>query len=141
MNGRVPILPAVSGQRLIFSLFVLVAVTGCARKETTGSMKINAKLAVRFQPNPPLIGENDLEITVTDADGKPIQLGVIKVEGNMNHAGMRPVFTELREAEPGKYTGTIEFTMGGDWFLLVTSDGSSKGVFNEKIDVPGVKVK
>jgi hypothetical protein len=119
---------------------VLLAFTGCARKQATGS-EINAELGVQFQPNPPVIGKNDLEITVTDAKGEPIQFGLIKVEGNMNHPGMKPVFTELMETDPGKYTGTIEFTMGGDWFLLVTSDSSAKGVLNQKIDVPGVKVK
>jgi hypothetical protein len=32
---------------------------------------------------------------------------------------MRPVFGEAREAGPGRYEATIEFTMGGDWIILI----------------------
>ena len=37
----------------------------------------------------------------------------------MSHAGMSPVFGETKEVEPGKYRGTLEFTMAGDWIILV----------------------
>jgi hypothetical protein len=115
-------------------------VIGCGRKEPT-VQDINAKVAIQFSPAPPVIGKNDLEIIITDESGKPVQLGMIKVEGNMNHAGMKPIFAELIENEPGKYSGRIDFTMGGDWFLLVSSDESPDGKLNQKIDVPGVKPK
>jgi hypothetical protein len=118
----------------------LFFVIGCGRKEPT-VQDINAKVAIQFSPAPPVIGKNDLEIIITDESGKPVQLGMIKVEGNMNHAGMKPIFAELIENEPGKYSGRIDFTMGGDWFLLVSSDESPDGKLNQKIDVPGVKPK
>jgi hypothetical protein len=114
--------------------------TGCQKKEAAAP-EMDAKLAVQFTPNPPVVGQNDIEITATDAAGQPVQLGMIKVEGNMNHAGMKPVFAELIENEAGKYAGTIEFTMAGDWVLLVTSEASAEGSLNKKIDVPGVKAK
>ena len=130
-----------AGCNLFIPLLLLsLALSACSKKEETVP-ELDAKVAVQFNPNPPEVGQNDLEITLTNAAGQPVELGMIKVEGNMNHAGMKPVFAELMENEPGKYAGTIEFTMGGDWFLLVTSDPSPEGHLNKKVDVPGVKAK
>jgi hypothetical protein len=113
---------------------------GC-RKNEADVPETEAKLAIHFNPNPPVIGNNELEITLSDANGAPIRLGRIKVEGNMNHAGMKPIFAEFLERDPGKYTGSLQFTMGGDWFLLVTSEASPSGTLNLKINVPGVRSK
>jgi hypothetical protein len=63
----------------------------------------------------------------------------VRVEGNMNHAGMRPSFADLHETEPGRYTGTLRFTMGGDWFLLVQATLPDGNQVEQKIDVPGVR--
>jgi hypothetical protein len=125
---------------LLGALLLFLPVIGCGKKEAVAP-EIDAKVAVQFSPNPPVVGENEIEIALTDTAGKPLQFGMVKVEGNMNHAGMKPVFAELIENDPGKYAGTIEFTMGGDWFLLVTSEDSPQGRFSKKIDVPGVKAK
>jgi hypothetical protein len=126
------------------SLFVLfrccLSAAGCGRREAAAP-ELEAKVAVQFSPNPPVVGKNDLEITLTDPVGKPLRLGRIQVEGNMNHAGMKPVFVELAENEPGKYAGAIEFTMGGDWFLLLSAEPSPEGRLNKKVDVPGVEPK
>lgn len=113
---------------------------GCGNREAS-SPGIDAKVSIQFEPNPPIVGKNNLEVTLTDPSGKSIQLGMIKVEGNMNHAGMKPVFAELMENDPGKYAGSIELTMGGDWFLLLSSEPSPEGQLNAKVDVPGVKAK
>lgn len=126
---------------LLLSVFLLcLTVTGCGKKQAVAP-ELDAKVVLQFSPNPPVVGSNDIEMTLTDAAGKPLQFGMVKVEGNMNHAGMKPVFAELIENDPGKYAGTIEFTMGGDWFLLVTSEDSPQGRLSKKVDVPGVKAK
>jgi hypothetical protein len=39
---------------------------------------------------------------------------------------MRPVFGEATEVGPGRYEALVEFTMGGDWIILIhitLSDG------------------
>lgn len=44
----------------------------------------------------------------------------------MSHSGMRPVFGEATEVGPGRYEALVEFTMGGDWIILIhitLSDG------------------
>ena len=63
----------------------------------------------------------------------------MKLEGNMNHAGMTPVFADARETEPGKYEAALEFTMGGDWFVLVNVTLADGRKLSRKVDVRGVK--
>jgi len=43
----------------------------------------------------------------------------MKLEGNMSHAGMTPVFVDAAEVEPGRYRANMELSMAGDWIVLV----------------------
>lgn len=123
----------------VLSLLLICAmVSGCRRPAPAQS---DAQVAIEFTPASPVIGTNNLRITITDTQGQPVRLGRLEVEGNMNHAGMTPVFTHLQESEPGRYAGAIEFTMGGDWFLLLSGKSSNGEPFNKQIDVRGVKPK
>lgn len=92
-------------------------------------------------PQPPQVGPAAVTLTLTDASGAPLTAADVKLEGNMNHAGMKPVFSDLEETAPGQYQGTLEFTMGGDWFVLVTGQLPDGSRLNGKIDVPGVASK
>jgi hypothetical protein len=37
----------------------------------------------------------------------------------MSHAGMSPVFADSLEVAPGDYRANMEFTMAGDWVIVV----------------------
>lgn len=130
-----------SWRRRVSLLLLLggVAAAGCRPQAAENGSDLKAE--VEFDPSPPAVGPTDLEIVLKDAAGKPVRMGRLEVEGNMNHAGMTPVFTQLEETEPGQYAGTIEFTMGGDWFLLLSGELPDGRRFEKKVDVPGVKSK
>ncbi len=137
-----PQIAADQGRRrraLLLLLLGGVWILGC-RPGTNGT-DVDAQVAIEFDPRPPAVGTTGLKIILTDPESRPVRLEQLEVEGNMNHAGMRPVFTRLEETEPGHYVGTIEFTMGGDWFLLLSGQLSGGGRFHKKVDVPGVKPK
>lgn len=120
------------------SMIVSIALGGCAsRTEETSDVRVE----VTMDPSPPMVGETDLTLRLTDAGGKAIEGAEIRVEGNMNHAGMKPSFAEMTEVEPGRYAGTLDFTMGGDWFLLVTATTPAGEVVERKVDVPGVRTQ
>jgi hypothetical protein len=112
---------------------------GCRPQSPTPD--IHAHASVQFDPDPPAVGQTRLTVDLTDDAGQPVRVGQLQVEGNMNHAGMRPVFTRLEETDPGRYTGSIEFTMGGDWFLILSAEVADKGSLQVKVDVPAVKPK
>lgn len=130
--------PAWAGWVLSVLVFVALLTAGC-RPKATDTAAVQA--AVEFTPAPPVAGANTVKLTLADAAGHPLRLGQIEVEGNMNHAGMQPVFARLEETGPGRYEGRIEFTMGGDWFLLVSGQTPDGRRFEKKIDVAGVKAQ
>ena len=70
-------------------------------------------------PQPPRVGPLTITLRVADASGKPATGVRIKLEGNMSHAGMIPVFAGASETEPGRYSSTLELSMAGDWYFLV----------------------
>ena len=72
-----------------------------------------------ISPLPPRVGPLTITLKVTDASGKPATGVGIKLEGNMSHAGMTPVFAGASETEPGRYLSTLELSMAGDWYVVV----------------------
>jgi hypothetical protein len=125
--------------RIALAFLGISFVLGCRPKEAAADL--NTQATVSFDPSPPSVGVTSLKVSLTDAAGKPIRLGHIDVEGDMNHAGMEPAFGKLEETEPGHYVGKIDFTMGGDWILLLSGQREGGGAFEKKIDVPGVEAK
>ena len=93
-----------------------------------------------FEP-PPAVGGTTCVVTLRDASGAPLAGADVRVEGNMNHAGMVPVFAEPRETEPGRYAGDFEFTMGGDWFVIVSAELADGSRVERTVDVPAVPSK
>jgi hypothetical protein len=91
-----------------------------------------------FVPSPPVVGPVAVTARILGADGQPLCGAHVALEGNMNHAGMKPSFANLDEAEPGVYRGELEFTMGGDWFVSLTATGANGLRMDYTIDVPGV---
>jgi YtkA-like len=119
----------------LFALALLVAY-GCTGAGTTESTGVTIDLALR--PDPPKVGKAAAVITLTDKAGRPVRGAAVKLEGNMNHAGMTPVFADAKEVEPGRYETELEFTMGGDWFVLVNVTLPDGRKLTRKVDVRGV---
>jgi hypothetical protein len=93
---------------------------------------------VGIDPDPPRLGPATVTLALRDAEGQPISGATVRIEGNMSHAGMVPVFADAAEVAPGRYRAELEFTMGGDWFLLVRADLPDGRSLERTIDVPGV---
>lgn len=100
-----------------------------------------SELTVEYEmtPQPPRVGTAIITLKLVDLTGKPISGASVSLEGNMSHAGMRPVFGEAREQEPGRYHAPLEFTMGGDWVILLYLTLPDGRKLERQIDVKGVK--
>jgi hypothetical protein len=108
----------VADRRFIFirlALCIAFFSSGCREGEAPAEIAFEYK----FAPDPPRTGAATLRLNLADAAGKPINGARIDLEGNMSHAGMRPVFSEAREVGSGRYEAVLEFTMRGDWIILV----------------------
>lgn len=109
-------------RRIVATLVALLFVAMTAACGSTPAAESH-DLTVTLEAAPP--GEAYLVAVVTDADGNPVTDATVALEGNMNHAGMVPVFSEpVRDdadgATDGRYRVPFEFTMLGDWIISVT---------------------
>jgi hypothetical protein len=119
-------------------LLVVLAVPGCSR-ENAADDTADVKLDFTIRPDPPQVGAAQVSVRLTGAKNNPVSGATVKLEGNMNHAGMQPVFADAKEVEAGRYQADLELTMGGDWFVLVDARLADGRVLKRKIDVRGVR--
>lgn len=117
---------------------LLVSCAGC-RHGTGADEAKDVKLDFAITPKPPKVGPAQTTIQLADEGGAPVAGATLKLEGNMNHAGMKPVFADAKETSPGKYEATLELTMGGDWFVLIQGSLADGRKLSRKVNVPGVK--
>lgn len=92
-----------------------------------------------IEPRPPRVGSARVTLRVADASGRPLGGARVRLEANMSHAGMRPVFAEAVEPEPGRYQTELEFTMAGDWVVLVRLALPDGRRVERQFDVKGVQ--
>lgn len=121
-------------QRLL-GILLLLSLAACGR----GSKDLpDVVVELSIEPSPPQIGVALVTVTLRDAQGQPLTGAKVELEGNMSHAGMVPVLAVASEVAPGQYEAELEFTMGGDWFILVRADLPDGRSMERNIDVPGV---
>ena len=65
-----------------------------------------------------IVGETTLLVSIKDEDGNFIQNpGRLSIRGDMDHAGMAPVFARADAPTDGVFTLPFEWTMGGGWIV------------------------
>lgn len=123
---------------IICFLILCLAITGC---QPSGDTHSDIKLNWDIEPNPPSVGLATINITLRDSTEQVLTGADVQLEGNMSHPGMKPVFASAEEVEPGQYSAPFEFTMGGDWFILITTTLEDGKVVEKQIEIPGVRSK
>ena len=107
--------------KLIFLLVVLLAL-GCHKTTQTPVITFSHNVT----PNPPTVGAATIDLELTDRNRQPVSGARVELESNMSHPGMSPTITTANEIQPGKYRGTIQLEMAGDWIVVANvtlSDG------------------
>jgi hypothetical protein len=74
-----------------------------------------------------------------EASSKPVTGATVELEGDMSHAGMSPVFGEAKEERPGDYRGRLEFSMAGDWVILLHVRLANGQRLERQLEVTGVR--
>jgi hypothetical protein len=122
-------------QRWFLGIFLLLVLVSCGRGAKDLS---DVGVDLSIEPQPPQLGQAVITVALSDATGQPISGASVELEGNMSHAGMVPVFATASEVTPGEYRAELEFTMGGDWFILVRADLPDGRSMERMVEVPGV---
>lgn len=114
--------------------------SGCQPPATPAAASPEVEVDWSIAPDPPVAGPVRLTFTLTDAATRqPVPGAAVRLEANMSHPGMQPVFATAREVAPGRYEAPLELTMGGDWFFLIDASLPGGGALRRQVDLPGVR--
>lgn len=112
-----------------------LACAGCGARDAAPTLSSALDLS------PKRVGLANVRLTLADVAQRPFTGATVALEGNMNHAGMRPTFAQLRETAPGRYDGALELTMAGDWIVRVTATRPGLAPVETTIPVRGVAAR
>jgi hypothetical protein len=106
--------------------------------KTTG---FPADIDFRYESDPihPRVGPNIFTVTLTSKAGERLAGAHVSLEGDMSHAGMSPVFGDAKEIEPGRYQGTLDLNMRGDWTVLFHIRLANGVVFERQVDIRNIQ--
>jgi hypothetical protein len=93
----------------------------------------------QITPLPAHVGPETVAVQLADAAHNPLVHAAIMVEVDMSHPGMSPVFAEATETAPGSYRANIDFSMGGDWVVLLHIKLADGRKIERQVDVRGVR--
>jgi Cu(I)/Ag(I) efflux system membrane fusion protein len=97
-------------------------------------------VTLRIQPDPPKVGQNQLEVTVKNAAGKPIDDAQVSVQfympamPTMNMPAMRNE-VKLMAAGGGVYRGSGEIMMAARWDATVTVTRGGQRIASKQLAV------
>lgn len=100
---------------------------------------LDASIGIDYEPDndPALAGEGTVIVTVTDAEGQPISGASVSLIATMDHEGMVPVMGHATSEEDGEYMIPINWTMAGDWQVVVTveteDDRTNEATFDQTV--------
>jgi hypothetical protein len=91
--------------------------------EATGQPQ-GVPMAVTVTPNPPIVGDNTLDIAVTDASGKPATGLKLTASVAMTNMDMGTEHPKVVERRVGHYSAVVNFSMKGPWRVTLTSSAT-----------------
>lgn len=106
---------------LVMLLLVSLGLVACVQPSATPPTSVTIDIVARVEPEPPAVGESTLIVTLKDASGAPIDGARLRVQGNMDHAGMTAINREINQSTNGEYHIPFEWSMGGGWIVEVTA--------------------
>jgi YtkA-like len=104
-------------RKSVITLCVFLVLAQACRHE--GEPAPGLTVTHEVSPPSPRVGPLTITLRVADASGTPATGIRIKLEGNMSHPGMTPVFSDAKEIDPGRYSASMELSMAGDWYFVV----------------------
>ncbi len=128
---------------LACSLAAGCAGTGCGidfHSHSEGDSGDAISITWTLDPSPPVVGTPTVaRMTIRDRDSEPVIGARLRLEGLMSHPGMAPVVADVVERGDGVYDAPLQFTMAGDWILLVTGQLADGRGLTKRIEIAGVR--
>ena len=118
-----------------FALWQVMLLSGCG----TGGRGDSVVLQSKISPQPPRVGPATVSIGLANARNAPVAGAHLKLEAYMNHPGMAPIFGDVTETSQGRYDGRLNFTMAGDWTIVVRGVLADGVRIEKEVKVPDVR--
>ncbi|HNR13482.1 MAG TPA: FixH family protein [Thermodesulfobacteriota bacterium] len=122
---------------LVLSMLALIAGVGCSKGFEATKQTGQYTVVVTMDKNPPIIGDNRVEIQVSDKSGKPVKDATVKVEYGMPAMPGMPAMDYSADAafqeDTNRYIATINPSMAGSWYitvLITRAEKTEKAKFN-----------
>jgi len=96
---------------------LLTACGSAAAPAATSSKPVNIKMEI--SPNPATMGDTELILTITDANGDPIEGAKVDVSADHTDMSGMNMSGAATEQGDGKYAINADFSMSGNWKLKV----------------------
>lgn len=122
---------------IVCFLLVGLMLSACQRQSQSSSTSLT--MTLRTEPAPPVVGKGQIEVMVSAPGTGPMTDARVEVEATMAHAGMKSSFATLQHRADGTYEGSLDWTMGGDWIVIVRVTPPSGTVVEQRFPVAGVR--
>jgi hypothetical protein len=125
-------------RRRLTAVIVLVAsiAAGCAAAGPRDAISVMWTI----DPAPPVVGTPlVIRITLRDRNQTPVTGARLHLEGLMSHPGMAPVRAAVADKGEGVYEAPLQFTMAGDWVVLVAGELMDGTPLKKQIEIAGVR--
>jgi hypothetical protein len=114
---------------------MLAAAGGCR-----GDAREDVRVQWAIEPAPPVTGAGTVaRITLRDARHRPVRGARLQLEAHMSHPGMTPVVAAVRERGNGVYEAHLQFSMAGDWVLVIAGELPDGGRITKSLEINGVR--
>ncbi|HYA35160.1 MAG TPA: FixH family protein [Candidatus Binataceae bacterium] len=100
----------------------------------------SATIEITTSPTPPLRGDNQIEVRLADASGKPISgadVSIVFYMPAMPAMGMSAmrVQANAKEHGNGRYQGSIKLDSGGTWTVTIAATKGGQTIASRQLDV------
>lgn len=82
-------------------------------------------IVVHLSQNPPAVGENMLDVAITDASGKPMTGLKLITRVAMTSMDMGTEYPKSVEGKTGHYSVPVKFSMKGPWQVVLRTDSNT----------------
>jgi hypothetical protein len=124
---------------LLISLVIFLASGFAYAKELETTKKAGPfTVTVKLDKNPPIVGDNNLSLTIKDSAGKIVKDAKVSVDYEMPAMpGMPAMRYKVQPALSGEaYVGKVNFSMGGAWSMNIKiSQGGKTASVKMNVDV------
>lgn len=113
--------------QLILLSLILVSLLGCSRTPSD-----DPRLNISLEQPPSTMAVQTIVLSISDG-ATPLENAKVQIEATMTHAGMPSQIVQLEPLGAGKYQASIDFSMLGEWVLIVNVTESNGAVMQRTL--------